>query len=441
MSSQTLEQSPTNASENGDDANQENVDVAVMEVPDTISIDWEQESYTAEQTVSMIVEHAFRMGASDIFFSSQEDHLQVSVRHLGVIKIITVLPPEVGLRCISYMRTQAKMRFGERRHPQDGRWVFTLSNGEIVDLRINAMPTLHGESVAIRLLRRDSELRKLESLGFVGPQLGALISMLHSNSGLILVTGPTGSGKTTSLYACLHYLNDGRRKIHTIEDPIEYAVAGLHQSQVDSGHGSLSADFLEMLRGVIRQGPDVIMIGEVRDVATAETAVRAANSGQLVFASLHAAVAATGVQSMLSLGVKPYFLCTSLLAVLGQRLMRTLRMDTRVPIDLSSAPHTFDEVRDWLEYGQGNVAYAASADGDRNEGYIGRTGVYEVMTLTPSVRRMIQEARPASELHNRAVEDGMLDFRRAALLKVAQGITTFDEMQRILPTGDTWLDL
>jgi type II secretory ATPase GspE/PulE/Tfp pilus assembly ATPase PilB-like protein len=405
--------------------------------PESLSIAWAQKNLLPEQILNMVINHAVQLGASDIFFFSNENNVGISIRHLGIIKQVTTLPVEQGVRCFAYIRTMAQMKFGERRHPQDGRWVFNLGDGRILDLRLNALPTLYGESIAIRVLHRESHLRNLDALGFVGPQLGTIVSALHANSGLVLVTGPTGSGKTTTIYGCLHYLNDGRRKIHTIEDPVEYSVEGFHQSQIDSNGG---ADFADMLRGVVRQGPDVIMIGEVRDRHTAETAVRAANSGQLVFASLHASVAATAIQSFLTLGVSPYFLCTSLLAVICQRLARTLRPETRVPIDLSSAPNTFDEVRPWLEYGQGTVAYAASAEGDRNEGYAGRCGIFEVMTPSPSIRRFITDMRPASDIQSRAVEEGMLDFRRACLLKVAQGITTFDEMQRILPTGDTWID-
>lgn len=408
--------------------------------PELLDVDWVASGMTAEMLVTMFVEHSLRMNASDLFLSSVETGVVASVRHLGVIKKIGEVPTDLGVRCFAYIRTAAKMKYGEKGHPQDGRWVYRPAELGGVDLRVNSMPTLWGESLAIRILRRDTELQKLEALGFVGPQLGEVTSALQANSGLLMVTGPTGCGKTTTIYACLHYLNNGRRKIHTIEDPIEYSVAGLHQTQVDSSHSGNGADFIQMLRGVIRQGPDVIMIGEVRDRDTAETAVRAANSGQLVFATLHAAVAATALQSLIGLGVPAHFLATSLLAIVGQRLMRTLRPDTRVAMDLSEAPHTFDEVRPWLSMGEGKIAYAAAANGDRNEGYRGRSGLFEVMAMKPSLRRLIQEQRPASDIHNKAVEEGMLDFRRAAMLKVAHGLTTFDEMQRVLPTGDTWMD-
>jgi len=390
---------------------------------------WRMRADAPEQVVAALIEHAVQINASDMYFAVNEDDVEVQVRHLGIIRSLALLTREAGQRCIAHVRTMSQMRMNERRHPLDGRWVYRQESGRLVDLRTNSIPTLYGECLALRILERDSNLRKLESLGMVGPQLGALISALHSPNGLILMTGPTGSGKTTTLYACLHYLNDGTRKIHTLEDPIEYAVRGLHQTQVDYG---FSADFQEMLRGVLRQGPDVLLIGEVRDAATAETAVRAANSGQLVFASLHAPVAAAAAQSLLSLGVPRYLLCESLLCIAGQRLMRTVNPETALPVDLSSAPMTFEEVQPWLAEPVTSVR-AASHGPDGIEDYVGRTGVFEILSITPTIRRLIAEGKPAAAIARHAVSEGMLDFRRAALLKVASGLTTFDEMQRVLP--------
>ena len=391
------------------------------------SLPWESRSAAPETVVALLIDHAVEIGASDVYFSVNEDDVEVQVRHLGIIRPLAVLSRDAGLRCISHIRTMGNLNINERRHPQDGRWVFRLQSSRAIDLRINTMPTLYGECLAIRVLERDSHLRKLDSLGMVGPQLGSLVSALHSPNGLILVTGPTGSGKTTTLYACLHYLHDGTRKIHTLEDPIEYAVRGLHQTQIDVTPNA--ADFPEMLRGVLRQGPDVVLIGEVRDRATAETAVRAANSGQLVFASLHSPIAAAAVHSMLSLGVSGYSLSASLLAVIGQRLLRTLNRETAIPVDLSFAPRTFEEVGMWLDEPVRTV-YAAGEDLHGTGGYSGRSGVFEILEPSPIVRHLISEGRPASVIAAQAAEDGMLDFRKAALLKVAAGVTTFDEMQR-----------
>lgn len=396
-----------------------------------------------------LIDYAVQIGASDVFFNCNDSEVEVSARHLGVVRQIAILPLEVGFRCMGFIRAAAGMRFHEKREPQDGRWLHRMPNGRVLDMRLNTMPTIYGESFAIRLLERNTQLTKLENLGFVGPQLGMLLSMLQSPSGMILVTGPTGAGKTTTLYACLEYLNDGRRKIHSIEDPVEYTLPGVRQSQVDEVNGP---DYPQLLRSVLRQGPDVIMIGEVRDKIAAETAIRAANSGQLVFATLHAPVAAAAVQSLLGLGIPPYFVCTSLLGVIGQRLVRTLDPKTRTTVDLSDAPRTFEEIRQWLEPEDGHIIYAAGPSGQNGdgqngikdhrttEGFIGRTGVFEVMVLTPAVRKMIRERQPASAIMQKAIEDGMLDLRRQAMVKVAKGTTSFDELLRVVPTGDLWID-
>lgn len=407
------------------------------EIDPTVSVAQEQmERFSPDLAVTLLVDHAVRLGASDLFLASEGNQVRVSVRHLGIVREVARMSNEQGARCMFHIRAAAGLKYDERRKPQDGRWVRRRKAGQSVDLRINTMPTLYGESMAIRVLVRDSQLLLLEALGMAAPQLGLLKSWLQSPSGLILVTGPTGSGKTTTVYACLSHLNDGRRKIHTIEDPIEYALDGLLQSQVDDLNGP---DFRQLLRAVLRQSPDVLMIGELRDEAAAETAVRAANSGQLVFATLHAPVAVGAIQSMLGMGIHPHFLCNSLLGVIGQRLVRTLDPETKVPLDLRSAPRTFEEVRPWLEADQGDVAYAAAEDGTNREGYRGRCGIYEMLNMSPALREMVFAGRSSSDLVRRAVEEGMLDFRRASLIKVAQGATSFDEILRVVPAADQWV--
>jgi type II secretory ATPase GspE/PulE/Tfp pilus assembly ATPase PilB-like protein len=256
--------------------------------------------------------------------------------------------------------------------------------------------------------------------------------MISSPSGLILITGPTGSGKTATLYASLLKLNDGKRKINTIEDPIEYAIPGLRQSQVNN---AIDLGFGELLRSVLRQSPDAIMIGEIRDTETAQTAVHAANSGVLVFATLHAPTAAGAVQSMRSLGVHPHFLATSLLGVASQRLVRTLDPATRVAFDLSDSPGTFDEVKPWLAPGEGKTLYAPGpAESNQMTGYNGRTGVFEVMQITREIRQLIGDNRSAKEIRDQAVTQGMLPFRLSALLKVARGDTSTEEVFRVIPS-------
>jgi type II secretory ATPase GspE/PulE/Tfp pilus assembly ATPase PilB-like protein len=334
-------------------------------------------------------------------------------------------------RFVNHIKAVAGMAVDQKFRPLDGRWVCTIEGGKKVDLRISTIPTLWGEDIAIRLLECDLGLLDLENLGFSKKNLDDLVSLLSSPSGLILVTGPAGAGKTTTLYACLHRLNDGSRKINTIEDPIEFAMPGIRQSQV---RPKIDLDFPELLRSVVRQSPDVIMVGEIRDPVTAETAVLAANSGHLVFATLHAPTAAGAVDSMLALGGNPHFLASSLLGALSQRLVRRLCDQCKVAYDLTGSPHTFQDVRKWLEPGQGEqICSAPGCEHCHHEGFTGRTGVAEVLRVTKEIRRLIFEKRPAREIRQKAVQQGMLDLRRAALLKVAQGITSTEEIVRTIP--------
>jgi type II secretory ATPase GspE/PulE/Tfp pilus assembly ATPase PilB-like protein len=288
------------------------------------------------------------------------------------------------------------------------------------------------------LLDRKFGLKTLDQIGLSRTEANKLQAALANPSGLVLVTGPTGTGKTTTLYACVQHLNDGSRKINTLEDPVEYAVAGVRQSQVNT---KIGLDFPELLRNVLRQSADVIMIGEIRDEETAHTAVRAANSGTLVLATLHAPVAAAAVQSLTALGVNPYFLSSSLLAVIAQRLVRTLCPDCRVAYDISEAPHTFADIQSLLEPGLGTFLYGPSGcDKCLHQGYSGRTGIFELMTFQRSLKQLVAKGCTAEELQQLAIQHGMVEFRRAAMLKVAQGVTSTEEMVREIPAEQLGLD-
>ncbi|HEY7423526.1 MAG TPA: GspE/PulE family protein [Gemmataceae bacterium] len=387
---------------------------------------------TPEQTIVALLEQASQLHASDLFLASSEDSVDVSVRHLGTIRPLVRLPLELGHRCIAHIKVMANMDVTERRHPQDGRWIHRTANSP-VDLRVSTLPTLHGEDCAFRLFWRSLPTLTLEDLGFLRGQLNDFLAMLNSPSGLILVTGPTGSGKTTTLYACLRYLQDGARKIHTIEDPVEHEMAGVRQSQVNPRIG---LGFPELLRGVLRQDPDVILIGEIRDACTAETAVHAANSGHLVLATLYAPIAAGAVQSMRGWGVNLHFLGHSLLGVVAQRLVRTLCPRCRAPFPLpEDAPHPFPEVKAWLGPDEGHTLFAAHGCPEcHRTGYSGRTGVFETMRVSPLLRRMIAEGQQTPLLREQARREGMMEMRQTALLKVARGETTAEEVIRDVPT-------
>ncbi|MCA9132646.1 MAG: Flp pilus assembly complex ATPase component TadA, partial [Planctomycetales bacterium] len=271
----------------------------------------------------------------------------------------------------------------------------------------------------------------LEELGLVGRQFSDLRAMLNNSSGLLLVTGPVGAGKSTTLYACLEYLNDGKHMINTLEDPVERVIPGVRQCQIQP---KIGLGFLEMLRGVLRQSPDIIMIGEIRDEETAIAAVRAANSGHLVLATLHSPLAAGAVQSMLAFGVNPYFLANSLVGVVAQRIIRKLSPNSRKMYDVSHSPETFAEVQEYLETGQGNVIYGPDEnDPESEQGYIGQTGLFEVLTVNRKIQQLVSSGVGAAELHRAALDRGMLDFNRAALLKTAQGITGVEEIGRLMP--------
>jgi len=385
-----------------------------------------------EQGIAKLIAHAIALPASDLFLGTNEHNLTVSARRLGMIHTVSVLPSDIGRKYIAHVKTMAQMDISERRRPLDGRWIHRPSEGKIVDLRINMIPTLFGEDLAIRILSRETNLYSLERLGMTVEQYAAVQQMIDAPSGLILMTGPTGSGKTATLYACLTRLNDGRRRINTIEDPVEFTVDGLRQSQTST---AIDLGFATLLRGVLRQSPDVIMIGEVRDAETAETAIRAANSGHLVFATIHSPVAAAAPQSMLSLGAHPHFLSTALRGIVSQRLVRTLCPNCKASFDLTDAPHTFDEIRQWLAPDEGKALFAARGCSKcQQTGYCGRTGIFEVLPVTQELRGLIADARPSREIRQAAINARMLEFRQAALLKVAKGITSTEEVFRVIPS-------
>jgi len=384
----------------------------------------------AEAAVDLLITHAANVGASDVFIHSDEVSTELAIRRLGTVERLAVISPEQGRQLITFIKVMAAMNISEHRRPMDGRWIHEYDDKRL-DLRINTIATLFGEDMTIRVWDRNAGLRKIDELGMLPSDLVKLMSMLSLPSGLILVTGPTGTGKSTSMYACLQHLNDGTRKISTLEDPVEYALAGVRQAQT---HLKLGLDFPELLRNVLRQSPDVIMVGEIRDQETAATAVRAASSGHLVLATLHAPVAAAAVQSMFALGTNPFFLSGCLLGIIAQRLIRTLCENCKIAYDITEAPETFDSIRDMLQEGEGTTIWGpAGCDQCNGLGYSSLTGLFEVMTLSQKIRKQIATARPKEEIEKAAVDGGMLEFRRSALLSVALGITSAEEIIRDVP--------
>ncbi|QJW92930.1 GspE/PulE family protein [Frigoriglobus tundricola] len=372
------------------------------------------------ETVTHLLDHAVALGASDLFFSAEDGSYSASLRHLGIIRKIGRLPAELARHCLAHIRAEAAMDIAEHRRPQDGRFTHQTGTGKFIDLRVCSMPTLNGEDLSIRVLDREAGALPVDRLGLLPDDREKLGQLLHRPGGLLLVTGPTGSGKTTTLYACLRHLNDGSRRIHAIEDPIECALAGVHQSQPNA---KLGLTFPELLRGIVRQGPDVIMIGEIRDAETAHTAVSAANSGHLVLATLHAPVAAGGVASMLAFGVAPHFLATSLIGIVSQRLVRTFCPECRFPIE-----------GDWVNGDPLTPRYAAlGCPVCHHSGFGARTALFEVLTVTRPIRSLVQAREPSHVIEDQARREGMTDFLKAANALIASGRTDPDEVKRCVP--------
>ena len=387
------------------------------------------ESLATDETLASVIEQAADMGASDLFLMTVDGGVEISVRHWGEMKVLDKVSLSKGQQLISALKAAAGMDIAEKRRPMDGRFTERFS-GRTINFRVSCLPTLHGEDLSMRLLDHLKDY-SIDSLGMLPRDLDQLIAMLNQPSGLILVSGPTGAGKTTTLYSCLAHLNDGKRKINTLEDPIEYAVPGLRQSQV---HAKLGLDFAELLRSVLRQAPDVIMIGEVRDEATAQTAVRAANCGHLVFATLHAPVAAAAVQSMLTLGGNPRFMASCIVGVIAQRLVRTLCKKCRVVHDLSLSPATFSDVEDLLGPDDSKSFYApGGCEACGGDGYSGRTGLFEVVTFSGELRKLVAQRQPTMVLQEAAIKAGMTPYRRSAMVKVAQGVTSMEEVLAEVP--------
>ena len=383
-----------------------------------------------ERGVRELVAYAVRLKASDLFFLTNEQHVAVNVRYLGLIEPISILDREHGQRYLAHIRAEIGMDLTDYRRPADGRWMYDIDDEQQIDLRISAVPTLYGEDMAIRLLVRDTALLSIDKLGMTPSQQDAYRNMLERTGGLIVLTGPTGSGKTVTMYSALTYLNNGARKIHTIEDPIEYAIDGLRQSQVNP---TLELGPAELLRGVLRQSPDAIMVGEVRDAQTADAAVWAANSGVLVLTTVHAPSVEGAIQSLRGFGVPAAFISTSVRGVISTRLLRTLCPDCRQLMNENDGA-SMDEVVRYLEPGQPTMRYAArGCEKCYNTGYSGRVGIFEVVPVSEPLREMILKGRSSRQIREQTVSEGTMTLRQSAVLKAACGLTSMDEVKRTIP--------
>jgi len=376
--------------------------------------------------VNLIMQRAVESRASDIHIEPFENRLKVRYRVDGVLQEVEAPPAKSTAAVISRIKIMAKLNIAERRLPQDGRIMHRVQGKEL-DLRVSTVPTSHGESVVMRILDRESVVLDFDSLGFDDDIRRQFLHQLEMPHGIILVTGPTGSGKTTTLYTALSALNTPERKIITVEDPVEYQLEGINQIQAKSAIG---LDFAHALRAIVRQDPDVIMIGEMRDLETARIAIQSALTGHLVLSTIHTNDAAGGVTRMLDMGVEDYLLTSTVNAILAQRLVRTLDPVSRQPYEL--LPEVAEEIGLTELAGQDRyVFYRPVPTEDNPTGYRGRTSILELLTMSDPIRRLIMQHATSGELEERAVAEGMRTMYLDGLNKCLSGVTTLDEVLRV----------
>jgi type IV pilus assembly protein PilB len=375
--------------------------------------------------INKVLLDAIRKGASDIHFEPYEARYRIRYRLDGVLKNVAGPPIQMSRRLSSRLKVMAGLDIAEKRVPQDGRIKLNLSRNKSIDFRASTCPTLFGEKVVLRILDSAATRLGMEQLGFDKHQQKQFHAMVKKPYGMILVTGPTGSGKTVTLYTALNMLNDEGRNISTVEDPVEIRVGGINQVQQNTKQG---LTFARALRAFLRQDPDVIMVGEIRDLETAEIAVKAAQTGHLVLSTLHTNDAPQSITRLMNMGVPTYNITSAVNLVIAQRLIRTLHVCKKkhdLPREaLLQAGFAKEELDDLK-------IYQPVGCPECNEGYRGRSGVFEVMPITDDIARIILEEGNAMRITEQARKEGVLDLRQSALNKVADGITDLIEINRV----------
>ena len=382
--------------------------------------------------VNLIIHRALEARASDIHIEPFENRLQVRYRIDGVLQEGEAPPARSTAAVISRVKIMAKLDIAERRLPQDGR-IALRAQGKAIDLRVATVPTLHGESLVLRVLDKERLRLDWNALGFDPAAQRRWRDLLALPHGIVLVTGPTGSGKTTTLYAALQTLNTAERKILTVEDPVEYQLPGINQMQVKPRIG---LDFAAALRAIVRQDPDVIMIGEMRDVETARIAVQSALTGHLVFSTLHTNDAGGSITRLLDMGVEDYLLTSTVNGILAQRLVRTLCRHCRQPY--TPPPELVAQLgltkAEWKKSGDGRelaLFRAVGCEQCAGSGYHGRAVIAELLLLSEPLRRLILSRADGGAIQRAAIAEGMETMQRNGILKAAQGLTTIEEVTRV----------
>ncbi len=374
---------------------------------------------------TMLITNGIKMKASDIHLEPMEKEFRVRYRIDGALRKMDSPPKRLQSAIISRIKIMSKMKISEKRIPQDGRIQITV-NGKDLDLRVSSVPTNHGESIVMRVLDKSNLALGLPQLGFLADDQATFERLIKLPDGVVLVTGPTGSGKTTTLYACLGQINTPDKKLITVEDPVEYQMSGINQVQVNKDVG---LDFSAALRSILRQAPNIVMIGEIRDEETAGIAMEAALTGHLVFSTLHTNDAPSAVTRLLDIGCKPFLVASALRAAMAQRLVRAICENCREAYTPSE--------RELKMLGQFSATipekmyHGAGCDKCGRSGYKGRKGVFEIFKVDDTIERLIFDHAPATLLRQRAREMGMRTLREDGMLKVASGMTSLSEVLRV----------
>ena len=418
----------TMSSFDDDDFDMENLEVSggeEEEGPELTSADVDDAPVV--KFVNKVMLDAIKREASDIHFEPYEKYYRIRLRQDGVLQEIAKPPVALALKVAARLKVMARLDIAERRVPQDGRIKMKLSRNRAIDFRVNTCPTLHGEKVVCRLLDPTSAQLGIDALGYEEEQKDLYVKNLNKPYGMILVTGPTGSGKTVSLYTGLNILNTADRNISTAEDPAEINLPGINQVNVNPKVG---LTFASALRAFLRQDPDVIMVGEIRDLETAEIAIKAAQTGHLVLSTLHTNDAPKTLTRMVDMGVKPYAIASTVSLIIAQRLARRLCSNCKEPIDVP-AEALLKEGFNQQDIDEGLTVYKANGCKLCTAGYKGRVGIYQVMPVTETIGRIIMEGGNAMQIADQAKADGVPDLRMSGLRKVKDGVTSLEEINRV----------
>ncbi|MGE6244498.1 type IV-A pilus assembly ATPase PilB [Psychrobacter proteolyticus] len=378
--------------------------------------------------VNKMLVDAIRMGASDLHFEPYEKSFRVRFRVDGVMQKMANPPVQLANKIAARLKVMSQMDISERRVPQDGRIKLKISKNKAIDFRVNSLPTLFGEKLVLRILDPSSAMLGIDALGYEPDQQEMFLEALHKPQGMLLITGPTGSGKTVSLYTGINILNTGATNISTAEDPVEINLEGINQVNVNAKVG---LTFANALKSFLRQDPDIVMVGEIRDLETAEIAIKAAQTGHMVLSTLHTNSAPETLTRLRNMGVASFNIATSVNLVIAQRLARRLCKNCKKPINIPRQSLLEIGFTDTDLDNPDNVIYEPVGCNECREGYKGRVGIYEVMKVSPDISRIIMEDGNAIDIKDAAVKNGFRDLRRSGILKVLQGVTSIQEMMRV----------